>query len=62
MHKNAREALEQIRKSTINYLYQKQQQEDWHGVADAAMDLREIDAKLEILEVLDKPLRVAKKE
>jgi len=37
------------RKAIINYLYAKQQCEDWHAVADAAMDLREIDAKLSIL-------------
>ena len=27
-------------------------QEDWHGVADAANDLREIDSKLKVLELL----------
>ena len=26
--------------------------EDWHGVADAAMDLREIEAKLKVLNEL----------
>ena len=26
----------------INYLHLKLSQEDWHGVADAAMDIREI--------------------
>lgn len=25
--------------------------EDWHGVADAAMDLRELDAQLRVLEL-----------
>ena len=33
----------------IDYLNMKVSLEDWHGVADAAMDLREIDAKLYIL-------------
>ena len=27
--------------------------EDWHGVADAAMDLREIDVQLKLLSSLD---------
>ena len=30
----------------IAYLKMKVDEEDWHGVADAAMDLREIDARL----------------
>jgi hypothetical protein len=50
MSKNAKQSLLRIRESLINYLFQKQQSEDWHGVADAAMDLREVDAKLEIIE------------
>ena len=29
----------------IQYLYVKIAQEDWHGVADAAMDIRELEAK-----------------
>jgi hypothetical protein len=34
------------------YLKLKMKQEDWHGVADAAMDIREIVAKLNVLEGL----------
>ena len=33
----------------INYLFMKQQSEDWHAVADAAMDLRELDVRLKVL-------------
>ena len=29
----------------IQYLLMKVDQQDWHGVADAACDLRELDAK-----------------
>lgn len=29
----------------VQYLYVKIAQEDWHGVADAAMDIREMEAK-----------------
>lgn len=29
----------------IDYLLMKAQHEDWHGVSDAANDLREIDAR-----------------
>lgn len=32
------------------YLLLKFDQRDWHGVADAAMDIREIKAKIDILE------------
>jgi len=38
------EYLEQ-RRVLIEYLLMKAQQEDWHGVSDAANDLREMDAQ-----------------
>ena len=41
--------LRSHRAKMIDYLQLKLEQEDWHGVADAAMDLREIDAKIEVL-------------
>lgn len=31
------------------YLALKLEQRDWHGVADAAMDIRELEAQLRIL-------------
>jgi len=37
------------RQTIIGYLYAKLSAEDWHACADAACDLREIDAKLEVL-------------
>ena len=42
-------ALEKERKILVSYLRIKVMTEDHHGAADAAMDLREIDAKLSIL-------------
>lgn len=42
--------LYERRNILIDYLTMKAQAEDWHGVADAAMDIREIEAKLEVLE------------
>lgn len=41
--------LTQQRASLMAYAQSKIEAEDWHAVADAAMDLREIDAKLSIL-------------
>lgn len=43
------EFLQRRRAVTIADLDCKKDAEDWHGVADAAMDLREIDAKLSVL-------------
>ena len=43
------EQLQKRRAITIADLLAKAEAEDWHGVADAAMDLREIDAKLVVL-------------
>lgn len=37
------------KKQLISYLLSKVDSGDWHAVADASMDLREIEAKLEIL-------------
>ena len=41
------------KKMLINYLLKKVQAEDWHAVQDSASDIRELDAKLEVLEELD---------
>lgn len=42
-------ALREQREQMIGYLLLKVKANDFHGVADAAMDIREIDAKLEVL-------------
>lgn len=34
------------RKEMIKYAFMKWQTEDWHALADAAMDLRELDARI----------------
>jgi len=41
--------LQKRRAVIIADLLCKVEAEDWHGVADAAMDLREIDAQLKVL-------------
>jgi hypothetical protein len=43
------EQLNERRQRMIGYLKLKVEEEDWHGVADAAMDLREIEAKIEMV-------------
>lgn len=46
------ELIEQLKYKKIvliSYLESKIHDEDWHAIADAAMDLREIEAKLAIL-------------
>lgn len=37
-------SYETNRRTLIDYLLMKVEQEDWHGVSDAANDLREMDA------------------
>jgi hypothetical protein len=44
-----KESLQRRRTVTISDLLVKADNEDWRGVADAAMDLREIDAMLDVL-------------
>jgi hypothetical protein len=53
-----RAALEKQRTSLIDYLGSKLEAEDWHACADAAMDLREVDAQLALMpiETPSKPL------
>jgi hypothetical protein len=41
--------LQDFKKRLVDYLKLKVEQQDWHGVADAAMDIREIEAKLSVL-------------
>ncbi len=36
-----------------DYLQLKARERDWHGVADAAMDIREIEAQLKLLKDLE---------
>lgn len=45
--------LKKEKQGMTEYLRLKLEQEDWHGVADAAMDIRELVAKLELLEDID---------
>jgi hypothetical protein len=44
--------LELQKAHLVTYLLSKVSAEDWHAVADAAMDLREIEAKIEIIQKL----------
>lgn len=45
---NAIEKLEEARILLISYLRMKTDEMDWHAVADAAMDLREMEAELKV--------------
>lgn len=38
--------LEERKEMMVKYMKLKMQEEDWHGVADAAMDIRDIEAEL----------------
>lgn len=44
--------LELAKDNLKEYMLIKMNDEDWHGVADAAMDLREIETELRVLEDL----------
>lgn len=46
-----RQHLAALRQTMVEYLRAKVTDEDWHGVADAAMDLREIEAELKGLRI-----------
>lgn len=44
-----RDRLKIRREVLINYLIMKTEAEDWHAVADVAMDLRELDVEIRVL-------------
>ncbi len=44
-----REQLSHRRSILLSYLQECTRVEDWHGVQDCASDLREVDAKVQIL-------------
>lgn len=48
-----KDKLYEERKQLIAYLKSKLSSEDWHAVQDAASDIREIEAKIEVLDDLD---------
>ena len=47
------EKLEEQKKQLISYLLSKVSAEDWHAVQDAASDIREIEARIEVFHLLD---------
>lgn len=50
--KDIKEKLQKRKEGMVRYLLLKVDEEDWHGVADAAMDIREIEAQMYLLEEL----------
>lgn len=42
------------REALIKYLQMKCLAEDWHGAADACMDLRDVDSEMKILDLVSK--------
>ena len=53
------DSLSKRRTITIADLLIKAENEDWHGVQDCASDIREIDAQLEMLKILDSKAPIA---
>lgn len=47
--KEMKKLLNDEKTTLIAYLYQKVEKHDWHGVADAAMDIRDVEAQLVVL-------------
>lgn len=50
-----KETLENRLEKMKTYLLLKFEEGDYHGVADAAMDIREIEAQLNLIEKLERP-------
>ena len=46
--------FEEKKETYIEYIKLKLKDEDWHGVADAAMDLRELEAKHNSIKLFSK--------
>ena len=54
------EKLKEQKATLIAYLLSKIRSEDWHACADACMDLREIEARIEVYEVWENTTKVVK--
>lgn len=52
MYKDKLESLELQKELLIHYILSKIKSEDWHAVADAAMDIREIVREQQVLNSL----------
>lgn len=52
LNNTTKEKLENFRKMLHDYVTMKLEERDYHGIADAAMDLREIDARVQLLNEL----------
>jgi hypothetical protein len=52
-YKHAIEDFKEQIEELSDYLQLKVKQADWHGVADAAMDIRELEAKINLLKELE---------
>lgn len=50
--KALKESLMMESEKLIDYLQMKVKTQDWHGVADCAMDLRDVEARLDILKAI----------
>jgi len=50
------QTLQSFKKRLVEYLKLKVEQEDWHGVSDAANDIREVDAKIAVLKEINDAL------
>lgn len=48
MFKDVLQKLKDRKQGMISYLLLKVNEGDWHGVADAAMDLRELETELRV--------------
>lgn len=47
--KEMKKLLNDEKATLVAYLYKKVETQDWHGVADAAMDIRDVEAQLVLL-------------
>ncbi len=46
--------LQTHKQTLIEYLLMKVKQQDWHGVSDAANDIRELDAQIKTIQEIQK--------
>lgn len=43
------QAIEFRKKTLLEYMKMKMNEQDWHGVADSAMDMRELETELKMI-------------
>lgn len=56
------QAIEFRKKTLLEYMKMKMNEQDWHGVADSAMDMRELETELKMILHFKQQIQIQQQE